>query len=385
MFAYRLGVRGSRGDLKEIIAPGIFLARAIENSGVSSNQVLQAKFCFDWRALTPPLTKKSQLIFLIKLLPYYISGLPAAAEKVYQEYTPVHKLALHTPEALNRNASLSERLTSLRFNPMVLALVSVGEKTGDLSKNLELSISSLQTAIEIENKARGGFVKGLALFGLSILILLGVSAATSESLNSMVAAGLIEDHNLSGHLLMGLGAYSQEWSWTLPLVICGVGAYGYYYFDKASAWWPFSLLRNYQNILRSIRLVNAWLALEKVGLVIEKEKKLLSAVLGSKIAIWLFAQLDTGRTFSELLNQSYFSRTLYECCAKIASNSNSTSRAISLEQISKILVMELDDAGKTISKTFYIIGFIVGITAILLMLTGVLLPIYSTTLGTLGG
>ena len=379
MFAWRIQLVRERGKLQEIVVSGINLKRALAAVGYDLTQVVSAKRCLNYDHLTANISPQAQMIFLMKLLPYYISGIPDQAAQLFRNYSPVQKLSKRHPSALDINLSLSERLEALRFNPLVVTIIRAGEKSGEIAAVLKQAISNLQKEIEMNRKARKGVVGGVLLFIASLAILLGVSAGTSQALDSIIAAGIIEQRNMSGVILSALGDYGRNYLWTLPLGVALVAGLGLRYRESLKYLWPISIFNTYFNTLRSIRLVLVWLVLERAGLSIEHDEQLLIVAIGKQHAQRISGQRKKGETFSDLLSKRYFSTTLEECCVGISSLDVS-SRIHLLEQIAQLLDTERSQLASTISRAFYIVGMIITLGAIALILSGVLLPIYSSGL-----
>ena len=380
MFAWRIQLVGSTGKLHARVISGISLKHAISGAGYDLRQITSAEryFRYDW--LTANISQQAQMIFLMKLLPYYIAGIPHQSAQLFRTYGPIQKLSKRYPVALDVNLSLSERLEALRFEPIVITIIRAGEKSGDIAVVLKQAISNLQKQIEMYRAARKGVAGGLLLFIASLAILLGVSAGTAGALDSLIEAGIIEQHNFAGLLLKGLGNYARNHLWSLFLIAAFIAGAVVRYGDSIKHLWPISAFYSYLNVLRSIRLVSVWLILERAGLSIEHDEHLLATAIGEKHALRISEQRKKGETFSDLLNCQYFSATLAECCVGISSLGVSN-RIHLLEQIAQLLDMERAQLASTISRTFYIVGMVIALTAIVLILSGVLLPIYSSGLG----
>ena len=380
MFAWRIQLVRDSGRLQEIVVSGINLRRSLTVAGYDLTQVVRAERCLNYDQLAVNISQQAQMIFLMKLLPYYISGIPDQSAQLFKNYAPIQKMSERHPTALDINLNLSERLEALHFNPLVVTIIRAGERGGEIAAALKQAITNLQKEIEMDREARKGVIGGVLLFIASLVILLGVSAGTSQALDSIIGAGIIEQHNFSGVLLGALGDYTRNYLWTLFLVVAFVGSLSLRYGDRLKHLWPISIFNTYLNVLRSIRLVSVWLILERAGLSIEHDEQLLATAIGKKHAERISNQRKKGETFSDLLDKQYFSTTLKECC--IGMSALSVSNRISLlEQIAQLLDTERKQTATLMSRTFYIIGMVIALGTIVLILSGILLPIYSSGLG----
>jgi len=382
MVAWRIQLLRGGDDLKEMVVPGLTLQSALDAAGYDLQQVVSAQRCLDYSRFGGQLSQHKQMIFLMKLLPYYISGAPDQSAKIFKAYAPVQKLLNAYPAALDVNLSLSERLEALHFNPLVITILRAGEQSGEVAEVLRQAIANLQTDMEMNKKARKGVVGGLLLFVVSIAILFGVAAGTAGALDSIVEAGLIAERNFAGALLQGLGNYASNHLWSLFVCTALIAGLVAKFNERARAFWPFSIFTRYLNVLRSIRLVSVWLILERAGLSIEHDERLLATAIGKKPALRISQQRSKGETFSELLDSRYFSPTLEECCQSISALST-TNKISLLEQIVQLLDSERAQLAAQIARTFYMLGVMIAFAAIALILGGVLLPIYSAGLGDL--
>ncbi len=379
MFAWRIQrVRGN-GNLREIVVPGLNLERALTAAGYDLSGIVKARRCLDYDGLATKISLEAQMIFLMKLLPYYISGIPDQSAQLFRTYTPIRKMSKRHPTALDINYSLSERLEALRFNPIVVAVIRAGEQSGEITSVIKQAVSNLQKEMEMNKKARKGIVGGLLLFVASAVILLGVSAGTSGALDSVIEAGIIKQRNFAGLILSALGDYAHDYLWSLPLVIVLATGAVFRYGDYLRHLWPVSVFDTYLKTLRSIRLVSVWLILERAGLNIEHDEQLLATTIGTSLAMRISVQRKAGETFGDLLSSRYFSSSLKECCAGISVLGVSEKIHL-LEQIAQMLDIERAQLATAISRTFYIIGMVVAMTAIALILSGILLPIYASGL-----
>ena len=380
MFAWRIQrVRGN-GSLHETVIPGLNLERALATAGYDLSVIVKAERCLHYDGLAAKISPPAQMIFLMKLLPYYISGIPDQSARLFRTYTPIRRMSKSHPTALDINSSLSERLEALRFNPVVVAVIRAGEQSGEIATVIKQAVSNLQKEMEMNKKARKGIVGGLLLFVASVVILLGVSATTSGALDSVIEAGIIKQHNFAGLILNALGDYARNYLWSLPLIaVLATGAV-FRYGDYLKNLWPISVFNTYLKTLRSIRLVLVWLILERAGLNIEHDEQLLATAIGTSLATRISVQRKSGETFGDLLGSRYFSSSLEECCAGISALGVSDKIHL-LEQIAQMLDVERAQLATTISRTFYIIGMVVAMTAIALILSGILLPIYASGLG----
>ena len=379
MFAWRIQLVRGDGDLREIVVPGLNLKRALSAAGHDLSRVVKAERCLDYDSLAVKISQQAQMIFLMKLLPYYISGIPDQVAQLFRTYAPIQGMSKRHPTALDVNSSLSERLEALRFNPIVVAVIRAGEQSGEIAVVIKQAISNLQKEIEMAKKTRKGVVGGLLLFAASIVILLGVSAGTSGALDSVIDAGIIEQRNFAGLVLDALGNYARNYLWSLPLIMALAAAAIFRYGDYLTNLWPISVFNTYLKTLRSIRLVSVWLILERAGLNIEHDEQLLATAIGASLAARISGQRKTGETFGDLLSSQYFSSSLEECCAGISALSVSDKIHL-LEEIIQLLDIERSQLAATISRTFYIIGMMVAMGAIALILSGILLPIYASGL-----
>ena len=379
MFAWQVQLVRGDGDLREIVIPGLNLKRALSAAGHDLSRVVKAERCLDYDGLTVKISQQAQMIFLMKLLPYYISGIPDQVAQLFKTYKPIQRMSKRNPTALDVNSSLSERLEALRFSPIVVAVIRAGEQSGEIATVIKQAISNLQKEMEMAKKARKGIVGGLLLFAISVAILLGVSAGTSGALNSVIDAGIIEQRNFAGLILDVLGNYVHNHLWSLPLIVVLVAGVVFRYSDYLRNLWPISIFNTYLKTLRSIRLVSVWLILERAGLNIEHDEQLLATAIGTSLAARISGQRKTGETFGDLLSSRYFSSSLEECCAGISALDVSDKIHL-LEEIAQLLDIERSQLATTISRTFYIIGMVVAMTAIVLILSGILLPIYASGL-----
>ena len=380
MFAWRIQLLRGNGSVREIVVSGLNLNRALTTAGYDLSSIVKAERCLDYDRLAAKISLESQMVFLMKLLPYYISGIPDRSAQLFRTYTPIRRMSKRDPTALDVNSSLSERLEALRFNPIVVAVIRAGEQSGEIAAVIKQAISNLQKEIEMNKKARKGIVGGLLLFVASVAILLGVSAGTSEALDSVIEAGIIEQRNFAGWILSALGDYARNYLWSLPLIAILVTGAMIRYGDYLRQLWPISVFNTYLKTLRSIRLVSVWLILERAGLNIEHDEQLLATAIGTSLATRISMQRKTGETFGDLLSSRYFSSSLEECCMNISTLGVSDKIHL-LEQITQMLDIERAQLATAISRTFYIIGMVVAMTSIALILSGILLPIYASGLG----
>ncbi|MBC6413463.1 MAG: type II secretion system F family protein [Chromatiales bacterium] len=379
MFAWRIQLVGGTGKLQEVVVRGISFKHAISTAGYELAQIVGVKRCLNYDWLTTRVSAQVQMIFLMKLMPYYISGIPDQSSRLFRTYAPIKHLTRRNPLALDVNLSLSERLEALAFNPIVVAVIRAGEKSGQIAAVLKQAISSLHKEIETKRTASKGIIGGLMLLIASLVILSGVSLGTSGALTSLIEAGIIEQYNVAGLVLNAIGTYTRDYLWSLFLIVAAIVGVFLKYGDNLKQLWPISIFDRYPRVVRSIRLISVWLILERAGLSIEHDEQLLSTAIGKKHAEYISNQRQSGETFSDLLNSQYFSKTLAECCMGIAALTTSN-RVHLLEQIAQLLDIERAQLATTISRTFYIIGMIITLSAIALILSGVLLPIYSSGL-----
>ena len=380
MFAWRIQLSRGNGSVREIIVPGLNLNRALTTAGYDLSGIVKAERCLNYDGLATKISLQAQMVFLMKLLPYYISGVPDRSAQLFRTYKPIRKMSKYYPTALDVNSSLSERLEALRFNPIVVAVIRAGEQSGEIAVVIKQAISNLQKEIEMNKKARKGIIGGLLLLVASVAILLGVSAGTSDALDSVIEAGIIKQRNFAGLILSVLGDYVHDYLWSLPLIaILATGAM-FRYGDYLRQLWPVSIFNTYLKTLRSIRLVSVWLVLERAGLNIEHDEQLLATAIGTSLATRISLQRKTGETFGDLLSSRYFSPSLEECCAGISALGVSDKIHL-LEQIAQMLDVERTQLATVISRSFYIIGMIVAMASITLILSGILLPIYASGLG----
>ena len=379
MLAWRIQLVGDSGKLRQAVIPGVNFKRTISNAGYDLTQVVGAERCLHYDYLVKNISQELQIIFLMKLLPHYISGSPDQSSQVFRTYAPIRKLCQRYPLALDINLSLSERLEILNFNPIIVAIVRAGERSGEIAIALKQAISNIHKEIEMRRMARKGIVGGILLFIASIAIILGVSAGTSEALDSLIGVGIIEQRNFAGLILEGLGSYTRNYLWTLFLIIGFIAGMVLRYREHLKHIWPISIFDSYVKVLRSIRLVSVWLILEQAGLNIEHDEQILATAIGKKNAEHISSQRKKGETFSDLLSSRYFSETVDECCTGISVLA-ATNRIHLLEQLAQLLDIERSQLAATISRTFYIVGISITLGAIALILSGILLPIYASGL-----
>ena len=380
MFAWRIQLTSEGGNFKEIVVAGFYLKRALAVSGYDLSRVASAERCLNHDWLATKVSQEAQMVFLMKLLPYYIADTSDQSVQLFRTYAPIQRMSQHYPMALDVNLSLSERLEVLRFNPIVVAIIRAGEQSGEIATVLKQAVSNLQKEIEMNKKARKGIVGGLLLFVASTIILLGVSAGTSGALESIIEAGIIKQRNFAGLILGALGDYTRNYLWSLLLIAGCAAGIVFRYGNYLRSLWPISVFNTYLNVLRSIRLVSVWLILERAGLSIEHDEQLLATAIGASLASRISGQRKKGETFSDLLSSQDFSATLEECCAGISALGVSDKIHL-LEQIAQLLDTERSQLAATISRTFYIIGMLIALAAIALILSGILLPIYASGLG----
>lgn len=371
---------GEGGNLREAIVPGLSFRRALALGGYDLNRIASARRCLNPNYSATKISQKAQMVFLMKLLPYYISGISDRSTQLFRTYVPIRKMSKRYPTALDVNLSLSDKLEALHFNPIVVAMIRAGEHSGEIATVLKQTISNLHNEIETDKRARKGIAGGLLLFVVSSVILLAVSAGTSGALDSIIEAGIVERRNFAGLILEGLGDYARNYLWSLFLIVAFMAGMVYKYDYRLMRLWPLSVFNAYLNILRSIRLVSVWLILERAGLSIEHDEQLLATAIGTSLAARISEQRKKGETFSDLLNSRDFSGTLEECCTGISTLATSDKIHL-LEQIKQLLDMEIAHSAATISRTFYIIGMFIVALAIALILFGILLPIYASGLG----
>ena len=380
MFAWRIQLVGGGGNLQNIIVSGLNLKRALAANGYDLSRIVRAERCLNYDRLVVKVSQEAQMVFLMKLLPYYISGVPDQSAQLFKTYVPIQRMSKRYPTALDVNLSLSERLEVLRFNPIVVAIIRAGEQSGEIASVLKQATSNLQKEIEMNKKARKGIAGGLLLSVASTIILLGVSAGTSGALESVIEAGIIEQRNFAGLILEALGDYARNYLWSLLLIVAFAAGAVFRYGNYLRGLWPISMFNTYLNVLRSIRLVSVWLILERAGLSIEHDEQLLATAIGTSLASRISGQRKKGETFSDLLSSRDFSVTLEECCAGISALGSSDKIHL-LEQIEQLLYTERSQFAATISRTFYIIGMLIAFAAIALILFGILFPIYASGLG----
>lgn len=381
MFAcWKIDVVGDCGSLKEHVVSGIYFENAIADAGFRPEQVVRAQRYWNLRSFGSDTSSKNQLIFLMKLLPYYLANTPVRSENVFRTFVPIQKLIRNCPQAINANQSLSERLSMLHFNPAVLTILRAGERSGNLGQALEQAVAYLHRELEVNRGVNKGILGGLLLFAVSFIVLLGVALLSSGAVEAIIAAGIIQERNFSGSLLYLLNQYTRYYLWTLPLIAIALVVGIQRYYPQLNHFWPLSVFKDYLNILRSVRLVSAWLILEKAGLNLEQDEQLLGGAVGRSLAGDICQQRNEGETFSDLLTREYFSPTLEECCQGIASL-NTASRINTLKQLSKLLDIEREQYANKIARSFYITGVAIALGAIVLILSGVLFPIYAAGLG----
>ena len=380
MIAWKIYVVGEHGNLKERVVPGLHFAHAIASAGLSPSQVVKARRYWNPKSLVPKLRTKNQLIFLMKLLPYYLANAPTRSEQVFQTFAPLQNFIKKFPQIANSNQNLSERLAMLDFNPTVLTILRAGEKSGDLSRALQQAITYLHQVIEISRDTHQGIWGGLLLLAISLVVLFSVSLLSSGALDAIISAGIIEQRNFSGLVLHALDYYARHYLWTLPLAIAILASAMRRYHRSLDYLWPWSVFKSYFNILRSIRLVSVWSILEKAGLNLEQDEQLLGSAIGPARAKDICRKRNEGETFSDLLTAEYFSPTMEECCVGIASL-NTASKIDMLQQLAKLLHIEREQQANKIARGFYVSGVAVALGAIVLILSGILFPIYAAGLG----
>lgn len=376
--AYLVRHLSDGGEILQSVCRGRTLQDAVAAAGVRRNRMISAKWTFvvpDWLDRIP---LKEQELILMRLQPLISGGRAAEVAAQLPEFAAARRRLRKKPHLLDDGLALSERLSGLGFDPGVVTLIRAGEEAGFVVEHLRGAISHLEETIKLSRQTTRGVYMGLGLMGVSLAVLLIVAASLRTPLQSLQELqSLALDFNLLTEVLLFFGWLVTEAGWFLLAFAAGAGYAAWRFWESLSRWWPLSYFRDLSNTARSLRLARIWGSLNRTGLPIEQHHDLIEAAAGRRAAAAIRAGLAAGLTFSELLVPRWFSPTLQAGCRAIGEISV-RDFGERLEQLTTLLTSEKEVLARRAAGLFHVAGICIMLAVLILLLGGVLWPIYTS-------
>ena len=379
--AFQVEYINERGETSVVVCRGSALESALAGVGVGQHQVLSARPTVVLPDFFTRIAAKEQLLILMRLQPLLASGRAADIPGQLSEFPGAARILKRKTHLLDDGLNLSERLDGLGFDAGVVTLIRAGEQSGRVTDNLRDAVEHLSASIKLAQQTSRSVWMGATLFLVAIFALLAVSTALYQPLIALQNISHLQlKINPLSEILLALGWFMQNMGWVLAPILAGAGYAAFRYWGRLSMFWPLSCFRQMQNTSRSLRLAMIWKSLLRAGSPIEKNQELVSAAVGRPAAESIFAGLREGRTFGNLLIDSWFSPTLNIGCQRLM-DSSPAEAGKSLEQLINLLASEKDLYSRRAARVFYIAGVVIAVITLVLLLGGILFPIYSSGLG----
>lgn len=361
--------------------PGSSLEAAIADAGIGLHQVLSAKPVLALPAIFTRIAAKEQLLVLMRLQPLLAAGRATEIPEQLSAFPAVARVLRRKPHLLDDGLNLSTRLEGLGFDAGAVTMIRAGEESGQVAENLRSAVEYLSASVKLAQQTSRSAYAGGAIFAAAVVALLAVSASLHQPLTDLQNLSYLSlDLNVLSETLLALGWFVINMGWLLVPLIVAAGIAGYRHWEKISVFWPLSNFRAVQNTSRSLRLAMIWESLLAAGCPIEKNPALVTAAVGKGAAQEIFAGLQEGRTFSDLLTNRWFSPALVLGCQRLADTSPGDYKR-SLNQLASLLVSEKDLFSRRAARVFYLSGVGIGGFALALLVGGILFPVYSSGMG----
>lgn len=333
---------------------------------------------------------KHKVIFTRQLSTLIKAGLPVASalnsSMSQVDDKKMKALIFKLTKAVEGGTQLSQALEQYpeNFNTIYVSMVRAGEASGNLEITLERLADQLEKEAEITAKIRGALIYP----AIVLVVILLVMGFMMTSVVPQIAE-LYKSFNkslpwITQIMMLGSGLITKWWFITFPFigaVIFGIFKYlktpmGQHNMARAKLTMPpFNQLFLKMYMARFSRTLGSLVA---SGIPILESLKLVSESLNNdilKAEVEIMAdEVKSGRALSEALNKSEYFLPLVSQMIKVGEDSGTMSDM--LDRLATFYENEVDQAVKNISTIIEPVLIVVMGGLVILMIVGVLYPVY---------
>lgn len=372
--------KGADGSAKSVSINADSDVSALAKSGISKAHVISVKPDTIKNLLGGLLVsepkKETQALFLATL---------SAQIMAKQNYTANltrtlggYKDLIYSKEELAATSKLSEVLKVLKFNPLVVTMAEVGEKSGQLGETLREASRSLIYQMKLKEELGKDLRSGMMYIVIGIVMFLIITLGFAPLIKGIMnEKGLRLTVTTPTAIILNTHTFFTVY-W--PFVVTTLGAIIYW---RGLLWKlirGLPLLRtiwNVQLLTRGIHLLAAYRPLFRSNITSPVAINLIMhGMFGSNREAYkvVSERLGEGLTLSQSLDGADWPSTLRYGMVGFE-NAHQTIKESMLESLTEVMVLQQRINGRKVAKVALIVGMLAAVASILLMVFGAVFPL----------
>lgn len=321
----------------------------------------------------PP--RQEQVALLAALASLAVSGQPMASE-IPKLVGKQRSLKRYLPR-IRRSMTVSQILKMMHFDGHAVMLAQAGERAGKLGESLRRAVRETLAIEKLRGEMKKKVIPGLILLGVGLVSFLGMPLVVSAPLRAVKdQPSLKMPTGFWSDMVLGVDAFVRGYWWVLPLVAAILYAVRSVIWKAIKDVPPFTALRDYLVLRRSILFVAVLRPLYESGVPVREAVEQIRSGAGRADAAAydaVLARLRAGRNLSEALDSPDWAPQLRDGMRGFEKATPEMRQEI-LATVGELMDLAMAMTAGRLATMMYLLGAMMALMSIAMTALGVMLP-----------
>lgn len=378
-----------KGEIEKVSVNGATSTQhAIEMSGLPANYVESVRRdivggVID-RLTKVQIPEQKQVLMLSMVSASILSGQGKNADRALTRMLERDRSTRKLAEQITRYTLISEKLRVLGYPEWICAMAEIGEKSSQLGEVLAQVADDVIERRKLLASMGKGITMGIILMVVGLVAIVGLPTGMGGFIQELMETpGMQIETNGATELLFLIRDIVTTF-WPIALVAAIAIFLGRQVLWPKAKHLPFlQLIAEYRSTGLALRFLTGYEPLFRAQIPLMRSMRLLArSAQGSDAEIYdhMHERIKKGDMLSDAIMNAHWPEALKEGFQGFESSA-SAQQAVRLQRLKKVMHLRIEALGASLSRTMYMIGALLSITAVVILMGGFLLPLMSASGG----